>query len=134
MDVLGEQQESWTTDQLGAVIEGSSDSVKVVDLHKVPESIWPALVRSHHAFASAANVVEYSKGRGIDEELADFLSPEGAAPVELLDVDEVEDAARAELAIELLNASDHLTAKDRVTLAAGEPVRRLRPELRDHRQ
>lgn len=118
VDVLGEQQESWTTDQLGAVIEGSSDSVKVVDLHKVPESIWPALVRSHHAFPLAANVVEYSKVRGIDEELAEFLSPEGAAPVELLDVDEVEDAVRAELAIKLLNASDHLTAKERVTLAA----------------
>lgn len=118
VDVLGEQHESWTTDQLGAVIEGSSDSVKVVDLHNVPESIWPALVRSHHAFPSAANVVEYSKVRGIDEDLAEFLSPEGAAPVELLDVDEVGDTARAELAIKLLNASDQLTAKDRVTLAA----------------
>ncbi|RNE66799.1 ATP-binding cassette domain-containing protein [Cryobacterium tepidiphilum] len=116
VDVLGKQYESWTADQLGAVIEGSA--VKVVDLRKVPESIWPALVRSHHAVTSAANIVAYSKVHGIDEELAGFLSPEGAEPVELLDVDEVEDDMRAELAIKLLNASDQLTAKDRVTLAA----------------
>lgn len=118
VDVLGEQQESWTMDQLGAVIEGSSGSVKIGDLRKVPESTWPAIVQSYHAFPSAANLVAYSKVHGIDEELAEFLSPEGAEPVELVDVDEVEDTARAELAIKLLNASDQLTAKDRVTLAA----------------
>lgn len=118
VDIIGEQQESWTKDQLGAVIEGSSDSVKIVDLHKVPEPIWPLLVQSHHVLPSVANVVKYSKEHGIDKELAGFLSPRGAAPIELLDIDEVDDAVRGELAIKLLNASDHFAAKDRVIFAA----------------
>lgn len=118
VDIIDEEQESWTMDQLGAVIEGSSDSVKIVDLRDVPEPIWPALVQSRHVMPSAANVVNYAKAHGVDDELAEFLSPKGAEPIELLDVDEVEDAERAELAIKLMNASDQFTAQDRVTLAA----------------
>ncbi len=118
VDIIGEQQDVWTKDQISAVIASTSDSVKIADLHKVPESIWPLLVQSHHALPSAANVVSYSKQFGIDKELAGFLSHHGDAPIELLDIDEVEDTVRAELAIKLLNASSHLAAKDRVTIAA----------------
>lgn len=118
VDIISEQHESWTKAQLGAVIEGSSDTVKIVDLHKIPEPIWPLLVQSHHVLPSAANVVKYSKVHGIDKELAGFMLPHGAAPIDLLDIDEVKDDVRAELVIKLLNASDHLAVKDRVTIAA----------------
>lgn len=118
VDLISEQQDDWTKDQIGAVIEGSSDSVKIADLNRVPEAFWPLLVQSGHVLPSAANVVEYIKKFGIDLEITGLLSPDGAKPVELLDLDEVEDAARAELTIKILNASDRFTAEERVKLAA----------------
>ncbi|UPL15708.1 ATP-binding cassette domain-containing protein [Microbacterium galbinum] len=117
VDVINEQHESWTDDQLWVVIEGSSDAVKIAELQQTPEPVWPMLVGSHHVLPSAVNVVDYAKEHGVDEQLAGFLSPDDAEPIELLDLDEIEDDERGELVIKLLNASEHLTAEDRVALA-----------------
>lgn len=117
VDVINEQHASWTGDQLRAAIDGSADAVAIADIQEVPESIWPMLVESHHALPSAKNVVEYVKVHGVDEHLAGLLSPDGIGSVEMLDVDAVEDGVRAELAIKLLNASEHLTVAARVSLA-----------------
>lgn len=117
IDVINEQNASWTGDQIQAVIEGSSEVVKIAGLEQVPESTWPLLARSNHFVPSADNVVRYAKEHGIDEPLAGFLSPGDDGPIELLDLDEVEHDARAELAVKILNASDHLAAEDRVALA-----------------
>lgn len=117
VNVINEQHQSWTTDQLRAVIEGSADAVKIAGIGQVPDSIWPMLVQSNHVSPSAANIVEYSKKYGVDQQLARFLSPVGTEPVELLGVEEIEDDIRAELTIGILNASEYLTAADRVALA-----------------
>ncbi|WJM17150.1 hypothetical protein [Microbacterium arborescens] len=118
IDVINEQHESWTDDQLRAVIERSADTVAIADLHELPESTWPMLVESRHVEPSLVNTIEYVNAHGIDERVAGFLSRNGEGPIELTEVDAMDDEARAGLAVSLLNASKHLSARDRVALAA----------------
>ncbi|PCC37289.1 hypothetical protein CIK74_01345 [Glutamicibacter sp. BW77] len=117
IEVINEQQEAWTDDQLVSVIEGSAVNVVVTNLQTISESVWPMLVKTNHVLPSTTNVVLYVDAHGVDEHLSGLLSSDGDETVELLDPDEIEDDRRAALAIQFLNASEHLTAKTRVALA-----------------
>ncbi|MCR2818930.1 ABC transporter ATP-binding protein [Microbacterium sp. zg.Y1090] len=118
IDVLNEQVNSWTDEQLQTVIDGSAVGVMIADLQDVPESCWPMLAESRLISPSAANAVAYEGAYGVDQHLAGLLAPGAAGPVELQAVDDLDDDARAGFAVSLLNAYEHLTAEARVALAA----------------
>lgn len=117
VEIINEQQESWTDEQLEAIIDRSVAGVLVADLTEVPERIWPMLLKSRHVSPSALNVADYIGAHGVDEEIGELLSPRGGPVLELVGIDEVDDDKLADLVVELLNASEYLTAEARVALA-----------------
>ncbi|WP_166849100.1 hypothetical protein [Isoptericola sp. BMS4] len=119
VDVLNEQGEAWTEEQLHSVIDGGAETLKVSSLNDVPKTMWPFLVDANHVRCSTANVASYEAVHDIDQPLSSFLtSADDSGPVELLEVEEVGDDERAKLAIKVLNASAHLPARTRVALAS----------------
>lgn len=116
VDVINEQHDAWTEDQLRDVIKRSSASATIQEIEDVPEPTWPLIVAAGLMAPTVANVSAYARAHGIDEHLSGLLVPDGADPVELRDVAEVADLDRGVLAVRVLNASAHLTAQARVQL------------------
>ncbi len=116
VEVINEQHESWTEDQLRDVINGSALSATIKKIQDVPQPIWPTVVDAGLMAPTVANVFFYAQAHGIDKYLSAFLALDGADPVEFQDVQEVEAEARKALAVRVLNASAHLTPQLRVQL------------------
>lgn len=116
VDVINEECESWTDDQLRVVIRGGAPSAAIREIRDVPQLIWPAVVEADMMAPTAANVSVYAQVHGVDEALCGFLAPPGADLTQLQSVDDLDVRARDGLAVSLLNASTHLTAQTRVQL------------------
>lgn len=116
VDVINEQHEAWTADQLRNVIFGSAASAAIADIGDVPQSTWPMIVDAGLMVPTVSNVWVYVQAHEVDEYLSRLLTADGAGPVELREVEKVADEDRDVLAVRLLNASAHLTAQARVQL------------------
>lgn len=116
VDVINDQHETWTADQLRNVIFHSADSAAIEDIKDVPQSTWPMIVDAGLMGPTVSNVWVYMQAHGVDAHLSDLLTAHGADPVELLEVEKVADEDRDVLAVRLLNASTHIRAQDRVRL------------------
>ncbi|QGH69303.1 hypothetical protein [Pseudactinotalea sp. HY158] len=117
VDVLNEQCEFWTGDQLEQVLEASSPVAAVDDLTDVPSEVWPALAGSSLVRPTVANIWRYAQHHGIDEHMARFLTLSGSDPIELRDVDETDAEDRRALAAQILNTSGLIPSRSRVRLA-----------------
>jgi hypothetical protein len=105
----------WTDCDFAAVVTGASRECSVARLALVPSPAWPVLVRTHRVPMSFENASAYVEDRGeVDAELAVALGAVDA----ITDLSEAKADARAQLALEILNApSDGLGADRRVKLA-----------------
>lgn len=116
VDVINEQHESWTEDQLREVIEQSSALATIQKIEAVPQLTWPLIVDAGLLAPTDANVWAYVQAHGVDEQVSGLLTTGGVDTVELRDVEKVPDEDRGVLAVRVLNASTHLTAQARVQL------------------
>ncbi|MDJ0356043.1 hypothetical protein [Paenarthrobacter sp. PH39-S1] len=116
VEVINEQHDSWTEDQLRDVIDGSSALAAIHEIEDVPQPTWPLIVDAGLMAPTVANVSAYALAHGVDERLSGLLVPDEADPVELRDVEEIADQDRGVLAVRVLDASTHLTAQVRVQL------------------
>lgn len=116
VDVINEQHDAWTEDQLRDVIKRSAASAAIQEIEDVPEPTWPLIVEAGLMVPTVANVSTYALTHGVDERLSGLLVQDGSDPVKLRDVEEVADQDRGVLAVRVLNASAHLTAQARVQL------------------
>jgi hypothetical protein len=118
-DIVTEQHEDWTEEQLGQVIAGSSPAAALKEITAVPSETWPAVIEAARVVPTVENIWAYVQANQVDQHLARFLAPDGKTPVELHGVDETEADTRTSLAIQILNAFTHLQAATRVQLAVG---------------
>lgn len=116
VDLINEQHESWTDEQVSVVVSSAAPSATIREIGDVPQSIWPVIVDAGVMAATVANVLAYAQAHGVDAALSGFLAPDGADLTELQNVEDVEVEAREGLAVRLLNASTHLTPYTRVQL------------------
>ncbi len=119
VEILNEQYETWTGEQLQQVLEASSHSAALEDLTDAPSEVWPALVDASLLQPTVANVWRYAQHHGIDQHMARFLVPARSDPIELRDADETSTEDRRALAIKILNASGLIPASSRVRLVDG---------------
>ncbi|BCW70688.1 hypothetical protein NicSoilB8_17320 [Arthrobacter sp. NicSoilB8] len=118
-DIVTEQHEDWTEEQLGKVIAGSSPAVALKEITAVPSETWPAVIEGARVVPTVENIWAYVQANQVDQHLARFLAPDGKTPIELHGVDETEADTRTSLAIQILNAIAQLQAATRVRLAVG---------------
>lgn len=116
-DVITEQHEAWTEDQLRDVIMDSSPDAALHVITTVPSATWPTVINAARAVPTAENVWAYVQANQVDQHLARFLAPDGNTPIELQSVDETDTDTRNSLAIQILNTSSYLRAATRVDLA-----------------
>lgn len=104
MEVLGtviqQRRHAWTDDQLAAVLELSSSDAAFNEITTVDEDAWPAIIRAHRMKPTAKNVLGCTKQLGVGADLAEFLEEFG----QLQDVDQIEDDAKQQLALYILNS------------------------------
>ncbi|MEU4360410.1 hypothetical protein [Promicromonospora sp. NPDC023987] len=118
IDVLNEQRQSWTEDQLRDVIKASAPSIAIKSIRDVPQPLWSAIVEAGFMVPTLDNVHAYVNAHGFDSYLAAELAPDGVEPVELLEIEEVTADAREYVAVCVLNAADLLPAQARVRLVS----------------
>ncbi|MFJ5956720.1 hypothetical protein ACIQC5_12275 [Paenarthrobacter sp. NPDC092416] len=118
IEVVNEEHDSWTVDQLRAVLERCAPTAMVTDIVDIPELIWPVLVRALVMTPTVANIAIYERKLGIDEHISALLSHVIEGHTALQDVETVDEEERLVLAVSLLNASLHLAAPDRVKLVS----------------
>lgn len=116
VDVLNEQHESWTEDEMSHVITRSARAAAVADLQEVPGAVWPSLADSHLIKPTLANAADYAQSHGVDAPLAAILTPDDGAPIELLAVSSVDEEDKEAFAIDVLNAGEHLPASARTQI------------------
>ena len=114
--IVKEQCDVWTDYQLRDIVARSSPSAAIVSIEDVPQQSWPIIVDSRRMVPSVANLIAYVKSYGFDKKLSDLLVGDGDEPVELQNIQEVANEDRNALAVQLLNASEYLTANNRVRL------------------
>lgn len=115
-EVITEQHEAWSEDQLRQVVEMSAPEATLADLSELPEQSWPIILDARRVESTFANVVAYSEANGVDAHLAGFLVPNGGEPVEIQIGDDDGQEERSKLAILILNAAT-LPPAARVRLA-----------------
>ena len=116
-DVISEQAENWTSEQLDQVLMGSAPSAALRDIATVPSATWTGVIKAIRAVPTVENVWSYVQVNQFDQHLARFLAPDGNLPIELQEVDEAAAETRTSLAIEILNApAQLLPAATRVQL------------------
>lgn len=116
VDVLRAQHESWTEQQLHDIIKASAVSAAVEKIRDVPEPLWPAIVDAGLMTPTLGNVSDYANECGVDDYLAAMLVPDGAEPVELQEIGDVEAEDQENLAIHVFNAVGLLSVPARVRL------------------
>ncbi|WP_435830195.1 hypothetical protein [Saccharopolyspora shandongensis] len=117
-EVITEQHESWTDDQLREVVEMSAPGAALLDLTAVPAETWPTVIDAGRVVPTVTNVWTYAETNDVDDYLARFLMSDDSRPIEMRTDDETEVDTRSKLAIRILNASSSLRAITRVQLAA----------------
>lgn len=86
---------------LADLVDMASKDCRVSDLQEAPPRTWPVLATAQRIDPTAANLVAYLESSGaVDEPLAALLTGVN----EVLDVDQTTEAARAALALTLINA------------------------------
>ncbi|WFG47175.1 hypothetical protein [Pseudonocardia alni] len=124
--VLLDEDEAWVASHLSSILERSSPESCVEDLLQVPAASWKVLANWRRFALNVSNLTAYIKQHGVDRELAEYLTSDGAvhegldwsASDDAGDGDASAEAQRGKLALELLNAHQQLHAVDRAMLAA----------------
>ncbi|MFB2573028.1 P-loop NTPase fold protein [Micrococcus sp. IITD107] len=126
--VVQEQHETWTDEQLAAVLESSAPAAALPDITEVSTDTWPAIGRTRRMVPSAVNLHKYAKTLGVDEHLTKVLRLESGLPVAFEGLEDAEPDLIHDLRVRILNASQVLGSKDRVSLALElDPESRLDP-------
>jgi hypothetical protein len=94
------------------VAQRASEGCQVADLAELPPSSWPAVVSARRFRATASNVSKFVNEHGVTSDLATALSTR-----DLVDVEELEEEARLQLAYALVEA-DSPTSNIRVRLVS----------------
>lgn len=118
-EVLTEQHEPWTGEQLAEVLILSAPSSTLPILESAPAATWPQVVDAARLEPSVANLTSYTDANGVDEHLAALLVPGTGDPTDVqVHEDADDDDERVALAARLLNASSSIpSAAARVRLA-----------------
>ena len=116
IEIVKEQHDVWANDQLRNIIAHSAPCAAIVNIEDVPEHIWPIIADSRRMAPTATNLLAYVRLYGVDKELSALLIEDRNEPVELQNVQEVAEEDRNALAVQLLNASECLSANNRVRL------------------
>ena len=114
--IIEEQCGVWASDQLRDIIARSAPSAAIVSIEDAPPQTWSIIVDSRRMVPTAANILAYVKLHGVDKELSTLLIGDRGEPVELQNIQEVAGEDRNTLAVQLLNASEYLSANSRVRL------------------
>ena len=114
--IIEEQCDVWASDQLRDIIARSAPSAAIVSIEDAPPQTWSIIVDSRRMVPTAANILAYVKLHGVDKELSTLLIGDRGEPVELQNIQEVAGEDRNTLAVQLLNASEYLSANSRVRL------------------
>ena len=114
--IIEEQCDVWANDQLRDIIARSAPSAAIASIEDVPAQTWPVVVDSKRMVPTVANLLAYVKLHGVDKELSTLLAGDRGEPVELQNIQEVAGEDRNALAVQLLNASEYLSANNRVRL------------------
>ena len=114
--IIEEQCDVWATDQLRDIIARSAPSAAIASIEDVPAQTWSVVVDSKRMVPTVANLLAYVKLHGVDKELSTLLAGDRGEPVELQNIQEVAGEDRNALAVQLLNASEYLSANNRVRL------------------
>lgn len=126
--MIQEQYETWTEEQLSAVLESSAPAAALPDITNVPTDSWPAIAATRLMTPSAMNLHEYVKKIGVDANLAKVLLIEREVPVEIEGLEDVESEVILDLRIRILNAHQVLESRARIWLALQlDPESRLDP-------
>ncbi|WP_284986547.1 hypothetical protein [Arthrobacter sp. fls2-241-R2A-172] len=72
VDVINEQHESWTEDQLREVIEQSSALATIQKIEAVPQLTWPLIVDAGLLAPTVTNVWAYVQAHGLTSSCLDF--------------------------------------------------------------
>lgn len=113
--IIEEQHDVWANDQLRDIIARSAPSAAIASIEDAPPQTWSIIVDSRRMVPTTANLLAYIRLHGVDKELSALLIDRGE-PVELQNIQEVADEDRNALAVQLLNASEYLSANNRVRL------------------
>ena len=114
--IIEEQCDVWANDQLRDIIARSAPSAAIASIEDVPAQTWSVVVDSKRMVPTVANLLDYVKLHGVDKELSTLLAGDRGEPVELQNIQEVAGEDRNALAVQLLNASEYLSANNRVRL------------------
>ena len=114
--IIEEQCDVWASDQLRDIIARSAPSAAIVSIEDAPPQTWSIIADSRRMVPTAANILAYVKLHGVDKELSTLLIGDRGEPVELQNIQEVAGEDRNALAVQLLNASEYLSANSRVRL------------------
>ena len=114
--IIEEQCDVWANDQLRDIIARSAPSAAIATIEDVPAQTWSVVVDSKRMVPTVANLLAYVKLHGVDKELSTLLAGDRDEPVELQNIQEVAGEDRNALAVQLLNASEYLSANNRVRL------------------
>ena len=114
--IIEEQCDVWASDQLRDIIARSAPSAAIVSIEDTPPQTWSIIVDSRRMVPTAANILAYVKLHGVDKGLSTLLIGDRGEPVELQNIQEVSGEDRNALAVQLLNASEYLSANSRVRL------------------
>lgn len=116
-NVVSQQHEQWSDEQLARVLASSAPEAALPDLTKVPQNVWPAIAEARQVVPNATNLYAYAETFGVDEHLARVLLLEEGVAVEIEALEHVEPEVIHALTVWILNASKVIGAKDRVRLA-----------------
>ncbi|EYT62422.1 hypothetical protein H483_0110505 [Dietzia sp. UCD-THP] len=125
---IQEQYETWTGDQLSAVLELTSPAAALPDITAVATDSWPAIAAARLIAPCAANLHEYVTEFGVEANLAKVLLVEPEASVRIEGLEDAESDHIIALRLRILNAHQLIESKDRVRLAQQlDPKSRLAP-------
>lgn len=98
--VIQARRETWTDEELAAVLDLSSPSAAIKEITTLDVEVWSTILHARRMDPTARNVLAYADEIGIDEDLAVFLEESG----QLQDLDRLEDEHRLQLVLPVLNS------------------------------
>lgn len=107
------------TETVKLLLKQSSPSSRIEDLTEVVETSWPILAESRRFTPSAANLAEYVSKYDLDEVLSKLLIQDSGEPIAVTEIDagvKMDVEKIRSLAVTILNANEHLTLDQRVSL------------------
>ena len=115
--VVNEQQEDWSNEQMGAFLDATAESAALPDIAEVEQTAWAQVVERLCAIPNITNLQAYATAIGVDDALAELLTDENGATVNILGLEDASEDQLEPLVPLLLNAHTALDPRQRVLLA-----------------